>query len=154
MAPKPTKNRTPPPDPHGMFAGLVVFFVENGVQARRLQVSFSPSCNFVTSPTCLKFLLYMNLILLFVFLGTLKIWKQKLVQMGAEIEERLSKRVTNVFAMNSEALLKRVGTERLARFKGVSLSFCLSISALLNFASWFTTFMLHRLNESRSWLQV
>ncbi|XP_062159845.1 DNA polymerase lambda isoform X3 [Alnus glutinosa] len=83
MAPKPTKNRTPPPDPHGMFAGLVVFFVENGVQARRLQI-----------------------------------WKQKLVQMGAEIEERLSKRVTNVFAMNSEALLKQVGTERLARFKG------------------------------------
>jgi hypothetical protein len=96
----------------------------------------------------------MNLILLFVFLGTLKIWKQKLVQMGAEIEERLSKRVTNVFAMNSEALLKQVGTERLALFKGVSLSFYLSIYALLNFASWFTTFMLHRLNESRSWLQV
>ncbi|XP_059448061.1 DNA polymerase lambda isoform X2 [Corylus avellana] len=83
MAPKPTKNRTPPPDPHGMFAGLVVFLVENAVQARRLQI-----------------------------------WKQKLVQMGAEIEERLSKRVTHVFAMNSEALLKQVGTERLARFKG------------------------------------
>lgn len=65
---------------------------------------------------------------LFVFWGTLKIWKQKLVQMGAEIEERLSKRVTHVFAMNSEALLKQVGTERLARFKGVSLSFCLSIT--------------------------
>lgn len=41
MAPKPTKNRAPPSDPNGMFAGLVVFLVENGVQARRLQVSQS-----------------------------------------------------------------------------------------------------------------
>lgn len=47
--------------------------------------------------------------------------------MGAEIEERLSKRVTHVFAMNSEALLKQVGTERLARFKGVSFPFYLSL---------------------------
>ncbi|XP_041015457.1 DNA polymerase lambda isoform X1 [Juglans microcarpa x Juglans regia] len=83
MAPKPTKNRTPPSDPNGMFAGLVVFLVENGVQARRLQI-----------------------------------WKQKLVQMGAAIEERLSKRVTHVFAMNSDALLKQVDAERLTRFKG------------------------------------
>jgi hypothetical protein len=78
-------------------------------------------------PTCLKFVLYMNVILLFIFSGTLKIWKQKLVQMGAEIEERLSKRVTHVFAMNSDAILKQVGTERLARFKGVSFPFYLSL---------------------------
>ncbi|KAK4598221.1 hypothetical protein RGQ29_015624 [Quercus rubra] len=51
----------------------------------------------------------------------LQIWKQKLVQMGAAIEERLSKRVTHVFAINSEALLKQVTTERLERFKGRAL---------------------------------
>ena len=49
------------------------------------------------------------------------------MQMGAAIEERLSKRVTHVFAINSEALLKQVTTERLERFKGVSLSSCLSV---------------------------
>ena len=49
------------------------------------------------------------------------------MQMGPAIEERLSKRVTHLFAMNSEALLKQVATERLERFKGVSLSSCLSV---------------------------
>lgn len=34
----------------------------------------------------------------------LQIWKQKLVQMGAIIEGRLSKKVTHVFAINSQAL--------------------------------------------------
>ena len=61
------------------------------------------------------------------FGGYIKIWKQKLVQMGAAIEERLSKRVTHVFAINSEALLKQVAAERLERFKGVSLSSCLAV---------------------------
>ena len=46
---------------------------------------------------------------------------------GAVIEERLSKRVNHVFAMNSEALLKQVAAECLERFKGVSLSSCLSV---------------------------
>lgn len=50
----------------------------------------------------------------------IKIWKQKLVQMGATIEERLSKKVTHVFAMDLEALLQQIDRERLARFKGVS----------------------------------
>ena len=49
------------------------------------------------------------------------------MQMGPAIEERLSKRVTHLFAMNSEALLKQVAAERLERFKGVSLSSCLSV---------------------------
>lgn len=84
MAPKPKKNESPPHDPHGIFAGMVVFLVQHGVQPRRLQI-----------------------------------WKQKLVQMGADIEEqRLSKSVTHVFAMNSDALLKQLSTERLERFKG------------------------------------
>ncbi|XP_050276828.1 DNA polymerase lambda isoform X3 [Quercus robur] len=86
MAPKTTKNKIIPQDPDGIFAGMVVFLVQHGVQPRRLQI-----------------------------------WKQKLVQMGAAIEERLSKRVTHVFAMNSEALLKQVATERLERFKGRAL---------------------------------
>lgn len=83
MAPKATKKRSAPSDPDGMFAGMVVFLVEIGVQPRRLQI-----------------------------------WKQKLEQMGASIDDRLSKKVTHVFAMNSEALLQQIGRQRLSRFKG------------------------------------
>lgn len=43
MAPKRKKKEgAPPSDPDGIFAGLVVFLVESGVQPRRLQVSVSP----------------------------------------------------------------------------------------------------------------
>lgn len=38
MAPKRRKTQHLSEDPHGMFAGMVVFLVEKGVQARRLQV--------------------------------------------------------------------------------------------------------------------
>ncbi|XP_043703235.1 DNA polymerase lambda isoform X1 [Telopea speciosissima] len=47
----------------------------------------------------------------------LQIWKQKLVQMGATIEDRLSKRVTHIFAMNSKALLNQVDRYWLTRFR-------------------------------------
>ncbi|CAH2038372.1 unnamed protein product [Thlaspi arvense] len=84
MAPKRGRNRSPSPDPDGMFAGMVVFMVETGVQRRRLQI-----------------------------------WKQKMVQMGAVIEEdRLRKKVTHVLAMNPEALLGKFGKELLSHFKG------------------------------------
>ncbi|ONI30578.1 hypothetical protein PRUPE_1G259900 [Prunus persica] len=83
MAPKTTRNQSPPSDPQGMFAGLVVFLVEKRVQSRRLQI-----------------------------------WKQKLVQMGATIEDSLTKRVTHILAMDPEALLQQLGSERLAHFKG------------------------------------
>ncbi|GMH20701.1 hypothetical protein Nepgr_022542 [Nepenthes gracilis] len=48
----------------------------------------------------------------------LQIWKKKLEQKGAVIEESLSKRVTHIFAMNWGALQKQVGDRRLAHFKG------------------------------------
>ncbi|WVZ13889.1 hypothetical protein V8G54_011455 [Vigna mungo] len=48
----------------------------------------------------------------------LQIWKERLVRMGAVIEERLCKRVTHVFAMNSDTLLQQLDRERLTRFKG------------------------------------
>ncbi|XP_050371844.1 DNA polymerase lambda-like [Argentina anserina] len=85
MAPKrATQSESPPPsDPHGIFAGMVVFLVEDGVQNRRLQI-----------------------------------WKQKLVQMGATIEDHLSKRVTHIFAMNPEAVLQKVGIDHWDRFEG------------------------------------
>ncbi|XP_017971942.1 PREDICTED: DNA polymerase beta isoform X1 [Theobroma cacao] len=83
MAPKRTRNKAPSSDPHGIFAGLVVFLIENGVQSRRLQI-----------------------------------WKQKLVQMGAKIETHLSKKVSHVFAMSSDALFHDVDKEQLARFGG------------------------------------
>ncbi|CAA7020736.1 unnamed protein product [Microthlaspi erraticum] len=84
MAPKRGRNRSPSPDPEGIFAGMVVFMVEIGVQRRRLQI-----------------------------------WKQKLVQMGAVIEEdRLTKKVTHVLAMNPEALLEKFGKEIPTHFRG------------------------------------
>ncbi|KAK2985332.1 hypothetical protein RJ640_029476 [Escallonia rubra] len=83
MAPKATKKRSLPSDPHGIFAGMVVFLVESGVQSRRLQI-----------------------------------WKQKLGQMGAIIEDSMSKRVTHVFAMDSHSLLQQLSQHQTARFKG------------------------------------
>ncbi|GMN20915.1 hypothetical protein TIFTF001_039973 [Ficus carica] len=52
----------------------------------------------------------------------LEIWKQKLQQMGAAIEDRLTKSVTHVFAMNSDSLLRPIDADRLSRFQG--LWFC------------------------------
>ncbi|RWR77119.1 BRCT domain-containing protein [Cinnamomum micranthum f. kanehirae] len=53
----------------------------------------------------------------------LEIWKQKLIQMGATIEDYLSKKVTHIFAMNSNALLQKLNRKRLMSFKGNILSF-------------------------------
>ncbi|XP_022985529.1 DNA polymerase lambda isoform X4 [Cucurbita maxima] len=53
----------------------------------------------------------------------LQIWKQKLVQMGACIEDRLSKRVSHIFAASSDALLQKLDGERLARFGRKVLSY-------------------------------
>jgi len=49
-----------------------------------------------------------------------KIWKQRMVQMGGVIEERFSKRVTHVFAVDSHTLLHEFDGQRLSRFKGVN----------------------------------
>lgn len=51
----------------------------------------------------------------------LQIWKQRLVQMGAKIEEHLSKRLTHIFAMSWDALKQKIDSERLASFKGIIL---------------------------------
>ncbi|XP_027361484.1 DNA polymerase lambda isoform X2 [Abrus precatorius] len=48
----------------------------------------------------------------------IQIWKERLVQMGAATEERLSKRVTHVLAVDSNALLQELDRERLSRFQG------------------------------------
>jgi len=45
------------------------------------------------------------------------------MQMGAMIEERFCKRVTHVFAMNSDTLLQQLDRDRLSRFKGVGFFF-------------------------------
>ncbi|CAH8348754.1 unnamed protein product [Eruca vesicaria subsp. sativa] len=90
MAPKRGRNRSPSPDRNGMFAGMVVFMVETGVQRRRLQI-----------------------------------WKQKLVQMGGVVieEDRLTKKVTHVLAMNDEALVGKFQKEPLSHFKGCLLRY-------------------------------
>ncbi|XP_047959735.1 DNA polymerase lambda [Salvia hispanica] len=53
----------------------------------------------------------------------LQIWKQKLEQLGAKIEDIFSKRVTHIFAANSDSLLKKVGAQNLKRFKGKILNY-------------------------------
>ncbi|KAJ3700615.1 hypothetical protein LUZ61_004320 [Rhynchospora tenuis] len=53
----------------------------------------------------------------------LQVWKQKLLQMGATIEESISKRLTHILAINSTALLQHVHPNQLHRFKGSVLSF-------------------------------
>ncbi|RRT77467.1 hypothetical protein B296_00028530 [Ensete ventricosum] len=82
------RQRSPTPDPDGMFQGMVVFMVPKGVQPRRLQV-----------------------------------WKQKLTQMGAVVDDNVSKRVTHIFAMNSSTLLQQVNLERLHRHTGSLLHY-------------------------------
>ncbi|XP_009624760.1 DNA polymerase lambda isoform X3 [Nicotiana tomentosiformis] len=52
-----------------------------------------------------------------------RIWKQKLVQMGAKIEDPFSKNVTHVFAMDANSLLQKVDRERLSRFKAKLLAY-------------------------------
>ncbi|KAL4556416.1 hypothetical protein LXL04_039067 [Taraxacum kok-saghyz] len=87
MAPKSSKNRSPPSDPDGIFSGMVVFLVDTDVQRRRLEI-----------------------------------WKQKLVQMGAILEEEnLSRNVTHVFAINLESLCNKFEQKLLQRFKGTIL---------------------------------
>lgn len=43
--------------------------------------------------------------------------------MGATIADRLSMRVSHVFAVNKDALLRQVGREHLERFKGVRIPY-------------------------------
>ncbi|KAK4429877.1 DNA polymerase lambda [Sesamum alatum] len=87
MAPK-AKNKSPPSDPNGMFSGMAVFLVGNGVQARRLQI-----------------------------------WEQKLVQMGARVEDRFPRRVSHIFAVDSNTLLQEINRECLKRFEGKVLNY-------------------------------
>ncbi|KAJ0986714.1 hypothetical protein J5N97_005070 [Dioscorea zingiberensis] len=47
----------------------------------------------------------------------LQIWKQKLLQMGAVVDDSVSKRTTHIFAANSSSLLQ-VNRDYLKRFKG------------------------------------
>ncbi|KAG8366201.1 hypothetical protein BUALT_Bualt17G0051900 [Buddleja alternifolia] len=53
----------------------------------------------------------------------LQIWKQKLEQMGATIEARLSKRVTHIFAVDLNSLLRKFDGKSLKRFKGKLLNY-------------------------------
>ncbi|KAL2253549.1 UNVERIFIED_CONTAM: DNA polymerase lambda [Sesamum indicum] len=50
----------------------------------------------------------------------LQIWKQKLVQMGARVEDRFSRRVSHIFAVDLNALLQEINRESLKRFEGVA----------------------------------
>ncbi|KAJ8569846.1 hypothetical protein K7X08_006423 [Anisodus acutangulus] len=53
----------------------------------------------------------------------LQIWKQKLVQMGAKLEDRFSKNVTHVFAMDANSLLQKLDKERFTRSKAKLLAY-------------------------------
>lgn len=90
MAPKQQRkrNQSPPRDPQGIFAGMFVFLVENGVSRLRLQV-----------------------------------WKQKLYQMGANVDDKFSMRITHVFANDFDSLLQKLGRLQVSRFKGLILRY-------------------------------
>ncbi|KAL6571763.1 hypothetical protein OROHE_002632 [Orobanche hederae] len=53
----------------------------------------------------------------------LQIWKQKLVQMGAKIEDSFSRRVTHIFAADLNSVLQKMDSESLKRFKGKVLNY-------------------------------
>ncbi|KAF9673879.1 hypothetical protein SADUNF_Sadunf10G0069800 [Salix dunnii] len=71
----------------------------------------------------------------------LEIWKQKLVQMGAITEGRLSKKVTHVFALNSQAL-QQLDEQLLKFFKPVSLFLQMSFRVSNNFLLMHQLFVL------------
>ncbi|KAL4185427.1 hypothetical protein AMTRI_Chr10g5890 [Amborella trichopoda] len=48
----------------------------------------------------------------------LQIWREKLVQMGAAIEDHLSKKVMHILAKNQQTLVEQVGLRHLRHFKG------------------------------------
>ncbi|KAK4402838.1 DNA polymerase lambda [Sesamum angolense] len=53
----------------------------------------------------------------------LQIWKQKLVQMGAKVEDRFSRRVTHIFAVDLNTLIQEINRESLKRFEGKVLNY-------------------------------
>ncbi|XP_028547696.1 DNA polymerase lambda [Dendrobium catenatum] len=53
----------------------------------------------------------------------LKVWKQKLSQMGARVEDGFSERVTHIFALGIRTLLQRVSIEKLQNFKGSLINY-------------------------------
>lgn len=55
--------------------------------------------------------------------GQLQIWKHKLVQMGAKIEARLSKKVTRIFAADFISLRRKIDRESLNRFEGKVINY-------------------------------
>ncbi|RZS07009.1 hypothetical protein BHM03_00037772 [Ensete ventricosum] len=127
------RQRSPTPDPDGMFQGMVVFMVPKGVQPRRLQVCIPPP------PLCVLSLPFSMFwysrigqwriydLELGAPVVVFAVWKQKLTQMGAVVDDNVSKRVTHIFAMNSSTLLQQVNLEHLHRHKGVSFFFVLAL---------------------------
>ncbi|CAI9092837.1 OLC1v1028178C1 [Oldenlandia corymbosa var. corymbosa] len=91
MAPRKTtrkKTKSPPSDPQGMFSGMVVYLIDTGVQARRLEI-----------------------------------WKHRLEQMGAILDDSFSKKVTHVFSMDFSSLLQKIDLESLPRSTTKVLSY-------------------------------
>ncbi|EXB76504.1 DNA polymerase lambda [Morus notabilis] len=78
----------------------------------------SPSLERPSAPTGMFSGMVVFLVPIGVPIRRLQIWKQKLQQMGATIEDRLTKIVTHVFAINSDSLLQQIDADRLSRFQG------------------------------------
>ncbi|KAE8707222.1 Detected protein of unknown function [Hibiscus syriacus] len=110
--PKSSKENAPPPNPNSQLSPAATAKIKCPLPPR------PPSSN----PLKRKLLtenLHKNPISRASDSGV-KIWKQKLIQMGAKIEAQLSDKVTHVFAISSDALLHSVNEDQLARFKGIS----------------------------------
>lgn len=58
--------------------------------------------------------------------------------MGAKIDDYLSKKVTHIFAMNSNALLQKLDHERLMSFEGVSCCYSVSFVVIEGFLACLT----------------
>ncbi|XP_020579488.1 DNA polymerase lambda [Phalaenopsis equestris] len=53
----------------------------------------------------------------------LKVWKQKLLQMGAKVEDGFSERVTHIFAIDFRSLLQQVSFQKLQNFEGSLINY-------------------------------
>jgi hypothetical protein len=107
-------------DPDGIFRGVSAFFIPHGVQSRRLEVrdlSQAPPVHprrrreFVLCAIVLK------------HLGSAQVWKQRLVQMGGHVQQKIDKgapTVNHVLAMDAKALLRDSNAAWLHRFRGVT----------------------------------
>lgn len=89
----------------------------------------------------------------------LQIWKRKLLQMGATLENNLSNRTTHILALDSDSLLQEFDHETLKLFDGKVIKFdwlerSLEMGEIMSDNTFILGFGLERENESERSLDV